>query len=179
MVDRLTCVQNQVRVLTQINQEQDEELHKGIQKNTAQGVLISTHEVSISQQAIQIKKLEKQLEEVDDCANLSHEEYQEGWDLAESYNIKIQELQDRIDQLVERKEYTQTNVKGIEIDTNTTHTFRVVETRFYAQDYSFIVEAETEDEAIDLVANGYITEDSSGSLYGVNDSEYNEVIQLD
>ena len=93
MVDRLTCVQNQVRVLEKINQELDEELHKSLQKSTAQGVRISTHEVTIGQQDIRIKKLEKQLEEVDDCANLSHEEYQEGWDLAESYNIKIEELQ--------------------------------------------------------------------------------------
>ena len=54
---------------------------------------LSTLEVTVSQQTIQIRKLEKQLEEVDDCANLSHEEYQEGWDLAESYNIKIEELQ--------------------------------------------------------------------------------------
>ena len=93
MVDRLTSCKNQVRVLTQINEELDDEVHKSLQKNTAQGIMVSTHEVTIGQQTIQIKKLEKQLEEVDDCANLSHEEYQEGWDLAESYNIKIEELQ--------------------------------------------------------------------------------------
>ena len=60
---------------------------------------LSTLEVTVSQQTIQIRKLEKQLEEVDDCANLSHQEYQEGWALADSYNVKIQELQQLIDGL--------------------------------------------------------------------------------
>jgi hypothetical protein len=161
MVDRLTSCKNQVRVLTQINEELDDEVHKSLQKNTAQGVRISTHEVSIGQQAIQIKGLEKQLKEMEGFA-------QEGWDLAETYTLEIKALKLEV-----------MNLKTEPSNTNTTHTFRVVETRFYAQDYSFIVEAETEDEAIDLVANGYITEDSSGSLYGVNDSEYNEVSQLD
>ena len=82
MVDRLTSCQNQIRVLSQINQELDEELHKSLQKNTAQGVRISTHEVTIGQQTIQIKKLE------------SHAA--EGWELADSYNVKIEELQDTL-----------------------------------------------------------------------------------
>ena len=60
---------------------------------------LSTLEVTVSQQTIQIRKLEKQLEEVDDCANLSHQEYQEGWALADSYNVKIKELQQLIDGL--------------------------------------------------------------------------------
>ena len=64
MVDRLTCVQNQVRVLEKINQELDEELHNSIQKNTAQGIMISTHEVTIGQQDIRIKKLEAQVKEL-------------------------------------------------------------------------------------------------------------------
>jgi benzoyl-CoA reductase/2-hydroxyglutaryl-CoA dehydratase subunit BcrC/BadD/HgdB len=62
MVDKLTCVQNQVRVLEKINQELDEELHKSVQKSTAQGVRISTHEVTIGQQDIRIKRLEETLE---------------------------------------------------------------------------------------------------------------------
>ena len=122
---------------------------------------LSTLEVTVSQQSIQIKSLEKQLKEMDTFA-------QEGWDLAETYTLEIKALKLEV-----------MNLKTEPSNTNTTHTFRVLETRFYAQDYTFIVEAETEDEAIDLVANGYITEDSSGSLYGVHDSEYNEVSQLD
>jgi uncharacterized coiled-coil protein SlyX len=75
MVDRLTCVQNQVRVLEKINQELDEELHKSLQKSTAQGVRISTHEVTIGQQDIRIKKLEGHAAE--------------GWELADSYTAVI------------------------------------------------------------------------------------------
>ena len=78
MVDRLTGCQNQVQLLEQVNKELDEELHKAIQKTTAQGIIISTHEVSIGQQTIQIKKLEN-----------------------------------KIDQLVGRKEYIATNVSDI------------------------------------------------------------------
>ena len=64
MVDRLTCAKNQVRLLTKINQELDEELHKSIQKNTAQGIIISTLEVTVGQQDIRIKKLEAQVKEL-------------------------------------------------------------------------------------------------------------------
>ena len=71
MVDRLTSVQNQVRVLEKINQELDEELNKYIQKSTAQGVIISTHNVGIGQQEIHIKKLQAGLSEaLDTIENL-------------------------------------------------------------------------------------------------------------
>ena len=62
---------------------------------------LSTLEVTVSQQSIQIKSLEKQLKEMDTFA-------QEGWDLidvqnmvkqAETYTIQIQKLQTRIGEL--------------------------------------------------------------------------------
>ena len=94
MVDRLTSSQNQVRVLSQINKELDEELHKSLQKNTAQGIMISTHEVTIGQQDIRIKKLE-------------------GWDLADSYNVKIEELQDTLAGLLPTVDDEENRGRGI------------------------------------------------------------------
>ena len=41
-----------------------DELHKLLKKNTAQGILISTYEVTIGQQDIRIKKLEAQVKEL-------------------------------------------------------------------------------------------------------------------
>jgi len=106
MVDKLTCVQNQVRVLEKINQELDEELHKSVQKSTAQGVRISTHEVTIGQQDIRIKRLEGYAAE--------------GWELADSYTAvidyqleKIKGLQETLENLVGKKEATTTDVSAI------------------------------------------------------------------
>jgi flagellar biosynthesis chaperone FliJ len=56
---------------------------------------LSTLEVTVSQQSIQIKSLEKQLKEMDTFA-------QEGWDLAETYTIQIKKLQKRIDEFAIR-----------------------------------------------------------------------------
>ena len=99
MVDRLTGCQNQVRVLSQINKELDEELHKSVQKSTAQGVRISTHEVTIGQQDIRIKKLEGHATE--------------GWDLADSYNVKIEELQDTLAGLLPTVDDEENRGRGI------------------------------------------------------------------
>ena len=41
-----------------------DELHKLLKKNTAQGILIRTYEVTIGQQDIRIKKLEAQVKEL-------------------------------------------------------------------------------------------------------------------
>ena len=100
MVDRLTCVQNQVRVLEKINQELDEELHNSLQKNTAQGIMISTHEVTISQQTIRIKKLEAQVKELQgwDFENIIDKIYGEQ-NLKSPKDIRIEELEAQLREL--------------------------------------------------------------------------------
>ena len=100
MVDRLTCVQNQVRVLEKINQELDEELHNSIQKNTAQGIMISTHEVTIGQQDIRIKKLEAQVKELQgwDFENIIDKIYGEQ-NLKSPKDIRIEELEAQLREL--------------------------------------------------------------------------------
>jgi len=100
MVDRLTCAKNQVRLLTKINQELDEELHKSIQKNTAQGIMISTHEVTIGQQDIRIKKLEAQVKELQgwDFENIIDKIYGEQ-NLKSPKDIRIEELEAQLREL--------------------------------------------------------------------------------
>ena len=100
MVDRLTCVQNQVRVLEKINQELDEELHNSIQKNTAQGIMISTHEVTIGQQDIRIKKLEAQVKELQGWSfeNIIDKIYGEQ-NLKSPKDIRIEELEAQLREL--------------------------------------------------------------------------------
>ena len=96
--------------------------------------MISTYEVTSGQQVIQIKKLEQAVEELKvDSANRQtaidierkklinkHEELkslgraerdnaQEGWDLADSYNIKIEEYQEILDEQV-------TEIKNLQME---------------------------------------------------------------
>ena len=96
--------------------------------------MISTYEVTSGQQVIQIKKLEQAVEELKvDSANRQtaidierkklinkHDELkslgraerdnaQEGWDLADSYNIKIEEYQEILDEQV-------TEIKNLQME---------------------------------------------------------------
>ena len=60
---------------------------------------ISTLEVAVSQQIIQIKKLEKHVQELQVAGRAERDNAQEGWDLANSYKVQIEEFQKRIDEL--------------------------------------------------------------------------------
>ena len=110
MVDRLACAKNQVRLLEQVNKELDEELHKAIEKNTAQGIIISTREVSISQQAIQIKKLQAR---IDQPSTWDSHMIDDSLPFDSALNSEVLKLENKIDQLVGRKEYIATNVSDI------------------------------------------------------------------
>ena len=58
------------------------------------------------------------------------------------------------------------------------HKFRVVETLFYAKDFTYEVEAESESDAAYLVSEGNEIEVSESALYLNGDSDISEVTQI-